>query len=647
MLAFGRELFGLDIAIISHIHEETYDVKYVDCSNDELATGASFPLGNTYCVHTMNADQATHYHHTKHSNICTHPCYESFGLESYIGAPIRVGSERYGTVNFSSPEPRAPFQEVDIDYIELFAQWIGAELHKQKAYESTKKQSQILSKLESVADIGTWELDLKSNSLYWSDQTRKIHDVPADFTPNVEEGLSFYKEGKHRESIKEAVQQAVENGVPFDLELQIITAKGRELWVKALGDAEFVDGSCVRLFGAFQNIDQMVKQRLKHIAAQEKAEVANKAKSEFLANMSHEIRTPMNGVLGTLQLLERSNLDTQAAMLVDKAIYSSKTLLTIINDILDYSKIEANRLDFEHAPFSVVETMTSVESDLLEQALKKGIALKTNIVGDFKGGWVGDAVRVRQILLNLTSNAVKFTDAGKVEVNLRQVSFKDKPAIEFEVRDSGIGMSKQAQEKIFERFTQADSSTTRKFGGTGLGMSITTSLIRMMDGQIKLDSKEGVGTTVSVILPLEQSQALPQSNKEKTFSAPNLSGKKILVAEDNEINQLLVKSMLKATGAEVVFANNGQEAVEQFKQKQTQKEQYDLILMDIQMPVMDGVEAQKLIKSINGQVPVIALTANVMVEDVKQYLVDGFVAHIEKPINIDTFYSQIYQIMDI
>ena len=284
--------------------------------------------------------------------------------------------------------------------------------------------------------------------------------------------------------------------------------------------------------------------------------------------------------------------------------------------------------------------MTSVESDLLDEALKKGVTLKTNVVGDFTDGWIGDPVRVRQILLNLTSNAVKFTEKGEVVINLRETTFNSKNAFEFEVIDSGIGMSVEAQEKIFERFTQADSSTTRKFGGTGLGMSITTSLIRMMKGTIELDSEEGKGTTIKVVLPLEQSKSIPKKQSEKQHEVPVLTGKTILVAEDNEINQLLVRSMLKNTGADVVFAENGQIAVDKFNESL-----FDLVLMDIQMPVMDGVEAFKLIKSINPNVPVVALTANVMVEDVRRYLEDGFAAHVEKPINIDQFYSEINRLI--
>lgn len=366
--------------------------------------------------------------------------------------------------------------------------------------------------------------------------------------------------------------------------------------------------------------------------ANAQAQKANESKSVFLSNMSHEIRTPLNGVLGTLQILERSEIDEHSKEMVSKAIYSATSLLTILNDILDFSKIEARKLVLEKAPFSFVEVLDSVRLDISGAVKQKGIALDINVQEDFHDSRLGDYVRVRQILLNLTSNAVKFTELGGVTIN---VSEDPVDGILVEFIDTGIGMSQEAQDRIFERFNQADSSTTRKYGGTGLGMPITVSLIKLMEGDINVVSNAGIGTTITIKLPLVKSTIVPEVNSQEA-KAPNLESSTILVAEDNEINQVIIRKMLDDTHATVVIVDNGKTAVEAFK-----RYKFDLVLMDIQMPEMDGVEAFSHIQNINQDIPVIAITANVMAEDVQKYESLGFADHMGKPIDLNRFYDML------
>ncbi|WP_164078312.1 ATP-binding protein [Alteromonas facilis] len=368
--------------------------------------------------------------------------------------------------------------------------------------------------------------------------------------------------------------------------------------------------------------------------AVEQANAANHAKSKFLANMSHEIRTPMNGVLGVLQILERADLTENAQTLVSRALYSATSLLTIINDILDYSKIEANKLTLESAPFSIQDVVDSVVNDVNKDALRKSLTLDVVLDEHFNDGWIGDPVRVKQILLNLVSNAVKFTSSGSVKVQISTVEYDHRQALKFNVIDTGIGMSEEARNRIFERFNQADSSTTRKYGGTGLGMSITASLIRLMNGRIEIESEEGSGTHVKVILPLKQSQIEYTQKKKGSSQAPSLNGVSILVAEDNDINREIIASMLSPCNANVDYVENGIKAVDA-----VQDNTYDLVLMDIQMPEMDGIEAFKVINKSHPQIPVIALTANVMADDIQHYIALGFVSHIGKPIDINALYE--------
>lgn len=368
--------------------------------------------------------------------------------------------------------------------------------------------------------------------------------------------------------------------------------------------------------------------------ARQQAEKATKAKGDFLANMSHEIRTPMNGILGTLQLLERGQLDDNSKHMLGKASFSAKTLLTIINDILDYSKIEANQMVIEDKPFSMLEVLESVKSDLNTLALEKGIKLVSEVGDNFEDGWHGDIVRVRQILLNLTSNAVKFTEQGSVALKLNMGKHNGVNAIRVDVVDTGIGMNEEQKSRVFERFVQADSSTTRKFGGTGLGLAISMSLIDLMQGKIAISSQEGKGTKVCMVLPLPQAELSEQKQQSKSIAPPDLSGRRVLVAEDNDINQDILRAMLEPTNATLKFVENGALAVQAFATSQ-----YNIVLMDIQMPVMDGISAFKELKDQGVQIPVIALTANVMAQDVKRYKALGFASHIGKPISINLLYQ--------
>lgn len=368
-----------------------------------------------------------------------------------------------------------------------------------------------------------------------------------------------------------------------------------------------------------------------------KAEDASEAKSRFLSNMSHEIRTPLNGIFGTLQLIQNNQSDVKSKKLVDNALASAKSLLVIINDILDFSKVEANELILEKSPFSFIDILNSVVFDIKTSPSSSNIYINSYVDTNFVDGWLGDSVRTKQVLLNLVSNAAKFTDNGRVSIRVLEKNEQ----LCFEVSDTGIGMSKEFQGLIFKRFSQADSSTTRRYGGTGLGMTITMNLIKLMQGSIDIESEEGVGTTIKVSLPLEKTQLTsPPNNENQRPQVPNLAKYKILIAEDSEINQAVIESMLATTKASLTIVENGEQAV--FK---CQENQYDLVLMDIQMPIMDGEEAFTQIKKLDNDIPIAALTANTMDDEVARYKALGFTAHIGKPIIMDLLYRELTKIL--
>ena len=376
----------------------------------------------------------------------------------------------------------------------------------------------------------------------------------------------------------------------------------------------------------------------KKIHAFEQASRANSMKDIFLANMSHEIRTPINGIFGTLQILARARQTDENHMLISKALLAAKSLTTIINDILDFSKIEANMLEIESVEFKVEEIAALVITNLKTSADTKKLDIHLGFSDDFVDGWKGDPTRIYQILLNLVSNAVKFTSQGQVRIQLGNTMMNMHENLHIQVSDTGIGMTQSVTEKIFERFEQADKSTTRQFGGSGLGMSITKNLIDLMNGQVTVISKPDGGTTINIQLPLERAVFSDGKtlNDPADFQVPMLKGKVILLAEDNEINQLIVSTMLKATQAELHMVTNGQQAKEFVNKKRP-----DLILMDIQMPVMDGEEACVTIKSRHPTIPIVALTANVMEHDVERYYTNGFDGHIAKPLSMVKLYASV------
>jgi signal transduction histidine kinase/FixJ family two-component response regulator len=372
------------------------------------------------------------------------------------------------------------------------------------------------------------------------------------------------------------------------------------------------------------------------------AYAANEAKTRFLANMSHEIRTPLNGVLGMTEAMLADALSNQQRMRLKVIRQSGGALLTLLNDILDLSKVEAGKLEIESAPFHLGELLESVAAAFQDAAKRRGIDFSIVVSEADLGLYEGDGGRLRQILFNLISNALKFTEKGRVEVN---VAF-DGQTLAMAVSDSGIGIAPEHLDRLFQRFSQADASTTRRFGGTGLGLAICQELTSLLKGKIWAESRLGEGATFFVSLPLVRlapAEAPADSVAAGAPSGPALSDRKVrlLCAEDNEVNQMVLRALLEPFDYDLVVVDNGLQALETY-----QREAFDLILLDIQMPVMDGPSAAAAIRLYETQtnrpnVPIIALTANVMADQVQGYLALGMNQVVPKPINIDDLYGAI------
>lgn len=502
--------------------------------------------------------------------------------------------------------------------------------------EKQMKLDELRDRLEfalALSNIGVWDYNLDTNDLFWDERSFSLFDT----TPDEFEGVFVAWESRvHPDDIersKTRFLQCIENGEDFHDEFRIIRKSGEVRNIEGHGRIyEDPISKSRRFVGTNTDVTDSRKMTEMLVSSKNQAEEASRAKSNFLANMSHEIRTPMNGILGVLQILERQHLPEQSQALIDKGLLSSKTLISVINDILDFSKIEAGKLELEYIPTNVELLFETAVAELAANAEEKGIELKLNIEDNLHSQRSIDPVRLKQVILNLLSNGIKFTESGSVDIQLSQ----NDTGIEFTVTDTGIGMTPDTVAALFSRFEQADKSTTRKYGGTGLGMAITKQLVHLMKGELTVHSQLNHGSQFSIIIPCDKLDIeTPQQQRKKQFPTPDLTGYKVLLAEDNRINQTIFKSMMGPTNATLKVANDGVQAVEFSKEFKP-----DLIFMDIQMPNMDGVDACKTIRKLMPEVPIIALTANTMKTDVESYLAAGFVAHIAKPVDINLLYRE-------
>lgn len=457
----------------------------------------------------------------------------------------------------------------------------------------------------------------------------------------------FYVNPKDREEFLDILDR---NGRIVGFETQLRRKEGSIIWVSISARvARDSGGETVSYEGAILDITER-KEKEKAEREREAAKAAVRAKSEFFANMSHEIRTPMNAIMGLTTLALRTDLTAKQRDYLEKIHASSRSLLGIIGDILDFSKIEAGKLDLEQMPFNLREVMGSISTVLADKTDRKGIRLIVTIDEDVPCTLVGDSLRLGQILVNLASNAVKFTEKGKVTI---QATLMEKGSrhtkVRFSVADTGIGISASQIPRLFESFTQADGSTTRKYGGTGLGLAICKRLVEMMGGKITVESRPGTGSIFRFTLPfehreseenrsLENRQLLPKELR----SAKSIEGARILLVEDNAINRQVATEILETAGVFVEKAANGKEAVEALMRSAEKGNfGFDAVLMDIQMPEMDGLDASRVIRTDPrfDDLPIIAMTAHAMKEDKGRCLEAGMNAYLPKPVDPEHLFS--------
>lgn len=472
-----------------------------------------------------------------------------------------------------------------------------------------------------IADMETGEL-LEVNHAFLKTFGYSLDEVVG----KKQEDLNFIVDQEHALALG---KELMEKGYAREWEFKLRRKNGEEFFVLSSVDVIQTEGR-IQAISAFQDISERKKVEVKLQEAKKEAETATLSKSLFLANMSHEIRTPLNAMLGFTELLNRSSLNGQQKEYLNIIETSGRNLLAIINDILDFSKIEAGMMTIERVPFSPQQILHSVFTMFYAKAQEKNLKMITSIDPQTPSLVCGDPTRLNQIMVNLIGNAIKFTSEGNITIDCSvMMRTLEKCTIKISVKDTGIGISRDKMNTIFDRFTQAEASTTRTFGGTGLGLSIAKRLLELQDGEINVISEPGKGSEFYFMLDYDISSSNAYAHTESALpKAQNtFEGKRILLVEDNLMNQKLAMAFLQGEGLEIELAENGQVALDLLQQKT-----FDLVLMDIQMPILDGYEATKKIRAeLKMSIPIIAMTANAMNGEHERCISLGMDDYITKP----------------
>ncbi len=567
---------------------------------------------------------------------------------------LRGETMRHDRDQFERPDGRfgwlkwscAPWRDAEgnIGGVVIMHEDVSAIVEAQHEVESSKER---MSFGMAITQMMIWELDFELRQIYLEGDWK--HFFPQKPTFDSITGSDSWIHPADREMLANKWRTHLAGGPPYTAEYRVTLGDGREIWHAAsIRILKTVKGSPARAFAVIQDVTTRKQIELKAMDAEQRALVAAAAKSDFLSNMSHEIRTPLNGVLAVSEVLARTQLDERQGEMVRLIGTSGRTLLRVMDDLVEFSRLEGDQIEFDVRPFELEEAIRATCEAARTRAEAKGLRFESFVSASCDGVYRGDPVRIGQVLGNLLNNAVKFTERGQINVSaMVEETLDHKTLLHLTVSDTGVGFAPEVAQRIFERFEQADiSSTSRKFGGLGLGLSIVKRLVELMQGHVSAKSKEGEGSTFEVIVPLSRDRiaalgALTAVEVEDFDTETSIENLRLLVAEDNPMNRRVVELLLAQSGLTITFAENGKEAVEKFSNAR-----FDLVLMDLQMPIMGGLAATRAIREwekTNGRAPtpIIAVSANATDEHVLEAKEAGADDHVAKPIVRETLFEAI------
>ena len=607
------------------------------------------PLSHSFCKLVVDSTSPLRITDSRTDpRVAGNPVIDLLGVVAYLGVPVRADDGQViGSFCAIDSTPR-DWTEDDLDALSRLGRSVNDQIRLLSAvqdldrtrHDLAKERDHLAHVLETVP-VAVLSVGRDGCITVTNDECRRVLGL----TPEEVARRRFDDDRWQIEAV---------DGSPFpaeDLPVARVLREGRPLrdirhailWpdgqrrILSINASPLTDGGITTaVVCAVEDITDHLAANQRIEEARQRAEEVSRAKSQFLANMSHEIRTPLNGVLGMAEVLHGTVQTPDQLRMVATIRQAGETLLSVLNSILDMSKIEAGKLTLDNVPIRLPDIVFAAESLHRLRAEEKGLDFEVLCSGGKMQPRLGDPHRLTQILNNLLSNAIKFTDKGEIRL---MVSAKPDRPVQIEISDTGIGMTPEQVARAFDCFEQAEGSTARRYGGTGLGLSIVRQLAHLMGGEVKIDSRLGQGTTVRVTLPLPPAATadVPVPPPTDWIARVTLTGRRILIADDNPTNLLVLNEMLAPTGAAIVGATNGAEVVAAWQTARAEARPFDLLLLDIRMPVKDGLTALQEIRAHEqvhslSPVPAIAVTANVMPQQVKDYLAGGFSTHLSKPL---------------